>query len=159
MSCWKSRCHLCNVVNKADSRRDATLHSVLDATVSAELLLIVWGLIFIANQRQEPDLKGRNFVKAARRGKDEVTRRTRRYFVARSGESRETVATANDEHEVRPTWDTGSNTGLQPKPEQAKQSRWTPQNKPDLLHWRQFHQQVRALPRHMEACRARVPYF
>lgn len=42
----------------------------------AELLIILWGLFFIATRHdREPELKARNFAKSLRVGKDIVTRR------------------------------------------------------------------------------------
>lgn len=39
---------------------------------SAEILLIVWGILFVAARREGPTLKSRNFFKSARRGRERL---------------------------------------------------------------------------------------
>lgn len=64
-----------------------------------EIILIIWGIIFISNQRQPPDLKGRNFVKSARR-------------VLKLGRSKEDSASnATVTEENVPSWESESRIG------------------------------------------------
>lgn len=71
----------------------------------SEFLLVVWGFLFIANQRPPPDQKGRNFIKSAQRGKEAIVRNTvnATNIVSR----RNSGSAASASNEARPDWDNG----------------------------------------------------
>lgn len=65
----------------------------------AEVILIAWGVFFVASRREEPGLKARNFKKSYQRGKENLSA----MWSARSEDKGKTSFGENDEE--RPDWD------------------------------------------------------
>lgn len=63
--------------------------------LTTELLILTWGICFIANTRgSEPTMKGRNFAKSLQRGSSKVIRKKRK-----------TPSAPTHHDEERPQWD------------------------------------------------------
>ena len=76
-------------------------------TLLEELLLLLWGIFFIAN-RDEPRFKGRDLVKSAKQGAQTIVRGATS-IATTSTRRNSNVAPTREEDEVVPAWITSEN--------------------------------------------------
>lgn len=100
-----------------------------------EILLVVWGLLFVLKHREPEHLKMRNFVKSASRGKEGIVRRAVSISQSLGNRRSSVTGVSSAEDEEHPAWDRVNATLPLPQPASPTANHRSSRQKPQSRFW------------------------